>query len=89
VELIGLKPDLIVTVSHRVSLEAKRATTTIPIVFAHVNDPVGVGLVPSLAHPGGNVTGLFGPGARSHREAAGAVKGVAPLLVARRVPRQS
>ena len=61
-ELIGLKPDLIVTVSHRVSLETKRATTTIPIVFAHVNDPVGVGLVPSLAHPGGNVTGLSGQG---------------------------
>jgi len=61
-ELVGLKPDLIVTVSHRVSLEAKRATTTIPIVFAHVNDPVGVGLVPSLAHPGGNLTGLSAQG---------------------------
>jgi putative ABC transport system substrate-binding protein len=61
-ELVGLKPDLIVTVSHRVSLEAKRATTTIPLVFAFVNDPVGVGLVPSLAHPGGNVTGLSAQG---------------------------
>jgi putative ABC transport system substrate-binding protein len=61
-ELVGLKPDLIVTVSHRVSLEAKRATATIPIVFAFVNDPVGVGLVPSLAHPGGNVTGLSAQG---------------------------
>jgi putative ABC transport system substrate-binding protein len=61
-ELVGLKLDLIVTVSHRVSLEAKRATTTIPIVFAFVNDPVGVGLVPSLAHPGGNATGLSAQG---------------------------
>jgi putative tryptophan/tyrosine transport system substrate-binding protein len=61
-ELVGLKPDLIVTVSHRVSLEAKRATTTIPIIFAFVNDPVGVGLVPSLAHPGGNLTGLSAQG---------------------------
>jgi putative tryptophan/tyrosine transport system substrate-binding protein len=61
-ELVGLKPDLIVTVSHRVSLVAKRATSTIPIVFAAVNDPVGVGLVPSLAHPGGNVTGLSAQG---------------------------
>jgi putative ABC transport system substrate-binding protein len=61
-ELVGLKPDVLVTVSHRVSLEAKRATTTIPIVFAHVNDPVGVGLVPSLARPGGNVTGLSAQG---------------------------
>jgi len=61
-ELVGLKPDLIVSVSHRVSLEVKRATSTIPVVFAHVNDPVGVGLVPSLAHPGGNVTGLSAQG---------------------------
>jgi putative ABC transport system substrate-binding protein len=56
------KPDLIVSVSHRVSLEVKRATSTIPVIFAHVNDPVGVGLVPSLAHPGGNVTGLSAQG---------------------------
>lgn len=61
-ELVGLKPDLIVSVTHAVSLEVKRATTTIPIVFAQVNDPVGVGLVPSLAHPGGNVTGLSSQG---------------------------
>ena len=37
---------------------AKRATSTTPIVFATAGDPVGTGLVPSLAHPGGNVTGL-------------------------------
>ena len=61
-ELVGLKLDLIVSVSHRVSLEVKRATSTIPVIFAHVNDPVGVGLVPSLAHPGGNVTGLSAQG---------------------------
>jgi putative tryptophan/tyrosine transport system substrate-binding protein len=61
-ELVGLKPDVIVSVSHRVSLEVKRATSTIPVIFAHVNDPVGVGLVPSLAHPGGNVTGLSAQG---------------------------
>src|SRR5258706_2068290 len=61
-EVVGGKPDVIVTVSHRVSLEVKRATKTIPIVFAHVNDPVGVGLVPSLAHPGANVTGLSAQG---------------------------
>ncbi len=61
-ELVGLKLDLIVSVSHRVSLEVKRATSTIPVIFAHVYDPVGVGLVPSLAHPGGNVTGLSAQG---------------------------
>ena len=57
-ELVGLKVDLIVTMTHRVALVAKETTTTIPIVFTRVNDPVGVGLVPSLARPGGNVTGV-------------------------------
>src|SRR6266545_2847350 len=57
-ELVRLQPDLLVAISHRVALAAKEATTTIPIVFVQVNDPVGVGLVASLAHPGANVTGV-------------------------------
>jgi ABC-type uncharacterized transport system substrate-binding protein len=57
-ELVRLQPDLLVAISHRVALAAKEATTTIPIVFIRVNDPVGVGLVASLAHPGANVTGV-------------------------------
>ena len=57
-ELVRLQPDLLVTFSHRLALAAKEATTTIPIVFLRVNDPVGVGLVASLAHPGANVTGV-------------------------------
>ncbi len=61
-ELVSLRPDLIVAISHRVAMAVKKATTTIPIAFAHVNDPVGVGLVRSLAHPGGNVTGLSAQG---------------------------
>jgi putative ABC transport system substrate-binding protein len=58
VELVRLKVDVITTFSHRVALIVKSATTSIPIVFAFVNDPVGVGLVPSLARPGGNITGV-------------------------------
>jgi putative ABC transport system substrate-binding protein len=57
-ELVQLKVDVIVALSHHVALTAKKTTTTIPIVFALVNDPVGVGLVPSLARPGANVTGV-------------------------------
>jgi putative ABC transport system substrate-binding protein len=57
-ELVRLQPDLIVAISHRVAMAAKAATATIPIVFFQVNDPVGVGLVGSLAHPGANVTGV-------------------------------
>jgi len=57
-ELIRLKVDVIVTSGTPATLAAKNATTTIPIVMAAVGDPVGVGLVGSLARPGGNITGL-------------------------------
>ena len=57
-ELVRLKVDLIVVAGTGPALAAKRATTTIPIVMASAGDPVGSGLVASLARPGGNVTGL-------------------------------
>jgi len=57
-ELIRLKVDLIVTASTGPALAAKKATSTIPIVMASQSDPVGTGLVASLARPGGNVTGM-------------------------------
>jgi len=56
-ELVGLKVDVIVT-SGSATLPAKKASATIPIVFAGYGDPVGTGLVSSLARPGGNITGL-------------------------------
>jgi ABC-type uncharacterized transport system substrate-binding protein len=61
-ELVALKVDVIVTegANTRVPLAAKQATRTLPIVFASAADPVGSGLVTSLARPGGNVTGLSG-----------------------------
>jgi putative ABC transport system substrate-binding protein len=57
-DLVRLKVDLIVVASTTSALAAKSATTTIPIVMASIADPVGAGLVASLARPGGNVTGL-------------------------------
>src|SRR5436190_8184756 len=57
-ELVRLKVDVIVTVATPPTLAAKQATAVIPIVFAAASDPVGTGLVASLARPGGNVTGL-------------------------------
>ena len=57
-ELVRLKVDVIVTSSGLAAQAAKRATATIPIVATFVADPVGAGLVASLARPGGNITGL-------------------------------
>jgi putative tryptophan/tyrosine transport system substrate-binding protein len=57
-ELVVLKVDVIVAPGTPQALAAKQATRTLPIVFAVAGDPVGSGLVPSLARPGGNVTGL-------------------------------
>jgi putative tryptophan/tyrosine transport system substrate-binding protein len=57
-ELVRLKVDIIVTVATPATLAAKQATTIIPIVFGAATDPIGTGLVQSLARPGGNVTGL-------------------------------
>jgi putative ABC transport system substrate-binding protein len=57
-ELIQLKPDVIVTSSNPAIIALKQATQTIPIVMTVVGDPVGAGFVSSLAHPGGNITGL-------------------------------
>jgi putative tryptophan/tyrosine transport system substrate-binding protein len=57
-ELVSLKVDVLVATSTPGALAAKQATSTIPIVMAAVGEPVEVGLVESLAHPGGNVTGL-------------------------------
>jgi putative ABC transport system substrate-binding protein len=57
-DLLRLKVDVIVTAGTPAALAVKRATTTVPLVMIAVGDPVGTGLVASLARPGGNVTGL-------------------------------
>ena len=58
VELVRLKVDVIVTSAGMAILAAKKASPTMPIVFTSAGDPVGDGLVSSLARPGGNITGL-------------------------------
>jgi putative ABC transport system substrate-binding protein len=57
-ELLAAKVDLIVTAGTPASLAVKQATSTVPLVMIAVGDPVGTGLVSSLARPGGNLTGL-------------------------------
>jgi putative tryptophan/tyrosine transport system substrate-binding protein len=57
-ELVRIRVDVIVTYANPIVLAAKQATATIPIVFAAAADPLGTGLVATLARPGGNVTGL-------------------------------
>jgi putative ABC transport system substrate-binding protein len=57
-ELVRLQPDVILAIGTPSTRAAKLATQTIPIVFTRISDPVGLGLVPALARPGGNLTGV-------------------------------
>ena len=56
--VIALKPDVILAQSTTALIELKEQTSTIPLVFVNVTDPVGLGFVASLARPGGNITGF-------------------------------
>ena len=58
-ELTRLGVDVVTTSANDATLAAKQATTTIPVVMLNVSDPVGEGIVASLAHPGGNITGVI------------------------------
>jgi putative ABC transport system substrate-binding protein len=59
-ELVGLQPDIILTIGTAPTTALQRETRTIPIVFATVADPVAIGIVAGLSQPGGNVTGFGG-----------------------------
>ena len=88
-ELVRLKADVIVTVTDVTTLAAKAVTTTVPIVMIATGDPVRGGLVRSLAHPGGNITGLgthVGPEIAAKRLQL--LKEALPPPLSRRVPRQ-
>ena len=88
IELARAAPDVIYTFSGtQPALAAKKATTTVPVVFDASGDPVGLGLVASLAHPGGNLTGnaslSFDIGAKAIQllaQAAGPFKSLAVLI---------
>jgi putative tryptophan/tyrosine transport system substrate-binding protein len=77
-ELVRLKVDLIVTSSTPAALAAKHATTTIPIVIGFAADPVGSGLVASLARPGGNITGWTHQGLELRAKYLGLLKEAVP-----------
>jgi putative ABC transport system substrate-binding protein len=64
-ELVSLAPNVIVSANTVTTLALQRATASIPIVMAATSDPIGLGLVKSLAKPGGNITGLSTQGVES------------------------
>ena len=80
-EFVRLKVDLIVISGGGTSLPAKRATSTIPIVMATSTDPVGQGLVASLARPGGNITGNSGLSPELDTKRLEILKDAVPKLV--------
>jgi putative tryptophan/tyrosine transport system substrate-binding protein len=79
-EFVRLKVDVIVTSGTPQVLAAKQATSVIPIVFATAGDPVGTGLVASLARPGGNVTGLSNQMVDTDGKRLGLLREVLPSL---------
>ena len=79
-DLARLKIDLILVVATPAALAAKRATNSIPIVMVNAGDPVGVGLVASLARPGGNITGNSGLSPELNSKRLEILKDVIPKL---------
>ena len=79
-ELVALAPDVIVTQNGGTALALKQASDTVPIVFAGAPDPVGRGLVESLARPGGNITGFSGVEYGSSGKLLGLLKEIAPRV---------
>jgi putative tryptophan/tyrosine transport system substrate-binding protein len=79
-ELVRLKVDLIVTSGVPPALEAKKATSTIPIVMVNIDNPLGLGLVASLGRPGGNITGFASLAFEQNTKRLEVLKDVVPKL---------
>ena len=79
-DLVRLPVDVIVATFTPCALAAKQATTTIPIVMVAVADPVGAGLVQSLARPGGNITGFSNMGAETAGKSVELLREMLPQL---------
>jgi putative ABC transport system substrate-binding protein len=77
-ELVRLKVDLILTRGTPAALAAKNATPVIPVVITGVGDPVGQGIITSLAHPGGNITGLSATVTEIYPKRVGLIKELVP-----------
>jgi putative ABC transport system substrate-binding protein len=77
-ELVGLNPDIIVTLGGVATRAAKNATSAVPIVFAVVIDPVAGGLVPDRQRPGGNLTGFTSFDPQENATPSGSAQGGDP-----------
>ncbi len=93
IEVVGLKPDVIVVSTALLLAPLQQQTTTIPIVFTHITDPVSSGIVASLARPGSNVTGfapaefsMYGKLLETLKEAAPNVTRVAVVMNPEQAP---
>jgi putative tryptophan/tyrosine transport system substrate-binding protein len=78
---VARNADVIVVTSTEAALAAKHTTGAIPIVMANIGDPVSTGLVASLAHPGGNVTGISFQGTELAGKQARSAQGGVSLAV--------
>jgi putative tryptophan/tyrosine transport system substrate-binding protein len=79
-ELLAEKPDVILAHTTGVAVALQRESHTTPIVFVHISDPIGAGLVPSLSRPGGNITGVLHYEAGIVGKWLGMLKEIAPRL---------
>jgi|SRR6516162_1630898 putative ABC transport system substrate-binding protein len=77
-ELVHLKADIIVACQTPAVVAARQATSDIPIVMAPAGDPVGTGLISSLAHPGGNITGLSATSAETGAKTLELIREIMP-----------